>query len=175
MARAAAPFALRTGAVQALQAALSLAQAGDRPLTTATIATRHRLPRNALAKVLHRLVRAGLVRGTRGVGGGYRLARPAASISILELVRVFEPPPGTGASRAGRAGAAGRKPGPRRATTAGVVVPEDGPLGRLLGEVGGAACGALASVSLGRLATDGARPRRRPQRRRSPEAATAPR
>jgi Rrf2 family protein len=37
------------------------------------------------------LVRAGLAVGTRGIGGGYRLARPRSEITVLDVVSVFEP------------------------------------------------------------------------------------
>jgi Rrf2 family protein len=43
-----------------------------------------------LAKVLQRLTRAGLVRGTRGPRGGYRLTRPARQISLREVYEAVE-------------------------------------------------------------------------------------
>lgn len=43
-----------------------------------------------LAKVLHRLSRDGLVKGQPGPGGGYRLARPAGSIRLREIVTLVE-------------------------------------------------------------------------------------
>ena len=45
---------------------------------------------NHLSKVVMRLVRRGDVEAVRGKGGGIRLARPAAEISLLEIVREFE-------------------------------------------------------------------------------------
>jgi Rrf2 family protein len=36
------------------------------------------------------MVRAGLATGTRGIGGGYRLARPARKITVLDVMHVFE-------------------------------------------------------------------------------------
>jgi Rrf2 family protein len=44
------------------------------------------VPANYLSKILLVLNRAGLVEATRGTGGGYRLARPAAEISLQEIV-----------------------------------------------------------------------------------------
>jgi DNA-binding IscR family transcriptional regulator len=41
-------------------------------------------------------VRAGLAVGSRGVGGGYRLSRDAAAITVAEVLAPFEPPPARG-------------------------------------------------------------------------------
>ncbi len=43
-----------------------------------------------LAKVLGRLVRAGLVEGTRGPSGGYKLSAPPDDISLFEIYEVIE-------------------------------------------------------------------------------------
>ena len=77
----------------ALHAALQMALAPDEPVTVATVAGRFGFPRTALAKVFQQLVRAGLAQGTRGVGGGYRLARRAADITVLDVLAVFETKP----------------------------------------------------------------------------------
>jgi Rrf2 family protein len=42
--------------------------------------------------LIQRLVHAGVAIGTRGVAGGYRLARPAAEITLLDVVEIFEGP-----------------------------------------------------------------------------------
>ncbi len=77
----------------ALYAALEMAQAGETGhVTVAQVAHRYRIPGTALAKVFQRLVRSGLATGTRGVGGGYRLAKPPSEITVLDLLGVFEPP-----------------------------------------------------------------------------------
>ena len=46
----------------------------------------------ALAKVLQQLVRAGASIGSRGVGGGYRLARSPHELTVLDIIEAFEPP-----------------------------------------------------------------------------------
>jgi Rrf2 family protein len=76
----------------ALYAALEMARAGDEPVTVASVAKPHGIPETALAKVFQQLVRAGLAVGTRGIGGGYRLARPRAEITVLDVLSVFDPP-----------------------------------------------------------------------------------
>ena len=74
----------------ALLAALEMAEAGERPVTAADVARRHGAPEAVVAKVLQRLVRAGLAVGTRGSNGGYRLARSPSSVTVLDVLRVFE-------------------------------------------------------------------------------------
>ena len=74
----------------ALYAAAEMALAGELPITVAAVSARYRIPEGALAKVLQQLVRAGLASGTRGIGGGYRLARPASKITVLDIFNVFE-------------------------------------------------------------------------------------
>jgi FeS assembly SUF system regulator len=44
--------------------------------------------------LLKPLAQAGLVEGFRGANGGYRLARPAESISLVEIVEAMEGPLG---------------------------------------------------------------------------------
>jgi Rrf2 family protein len=48
--------------------------------------------RDHLSKVLQRLVRAGLVTSRRGARGGFSLARPAGSITLLDIWSALEGP-----------------------------------------------------------------------------------
>ncbi len=48
------------------------------------------VPRNYLSKVLLTLRNAGLLRSTRGAGGGYRLNKPADHIYLIDVVELFE-------------------------------------------------------------------------------------
>jgi Rrf2 family protein len=50
------------------------------------------VPEDFLAKILKTLVDHGIVRSTRGPHGGYRLARPAEAISVLEIIEAAEGP-----------------------------------------------------------------------------------
>lgn len=75
----------------ALRAAVWLAQAKDRPLTTATIAERAQIPKDYLAKILKLMGDAGLVRSMRGINGGCVLAKPAAEISLLDVINAVDP------------------------------------------------------------------------------------
>jgi Rrf2 family protein len=74
----------------ALYAAAEMARAAGSPTTVAGVAAKYGIPEGALAKVFQQLVRVGLATGTRGIGGGYRLARPASHITVLEIMHVFE-------------------------------------------------------------------------------------
>ena len=61
-----------------------------RQVTAAVLAQETRLPRATVAKLLKALAHAGIVSGARGAAGGYRLARPANSISISEVVAAID-------------------------------------------------------------------------------------
>ncbi|MCB2059976.1 MAG: SUF system Fe-S cluster assembly regulator [Novosphingobium sp.] len=50
------------------------------------------LPAPTVQKLVSRLTSAGLLRSSRGVGGGLRLARPAAAISLADIVEAVEGP-----------------------------------------------------------------------------------
>ncbi|MCL6472041.1 MAG: MtnX-like HAD-IB family phosphatase [Firmicutes bacterium] len=54
------------------------------------IAGSQKLPVSFAAKTLQALVRVGILISKRGVGGGFCLARPAAEISLLELVEAVD-------------------------------------------------------------------------------------
>jgi Rrf2 family protein len=59
-------------------------------LPAARLAEYHGVPAPYLAKHLQALSRAGLLRSESGPRGGYRLARDAASITLLDVVRAIE-------------------------------------------------------------------------------------
>ncbi|SIN59992.1 transcriptional regulator, BadM/Rrf2 family [Parasphingorhabdus marina DSM 22363] len=50
------------------------------------------VPLPTAKKLVSRLTAAGLIESTRGVGGGIRLARPPASISLADIVEAVEGP-----------------------------------------------------------------------------------
>ena len=54
------------------------------------IADRRLMPTPFVRRVVARLAAAGILRTVRGSGGGLRLARPAAAISLLDVVRAME-------------------------------------------------------------------------------------
>ena len=54
------------------------------------------VPASFLAQILARLVRAGIVDSTAGRHGGYALARPAAAISMLDVIHAVDGDPTSG-------------------------------------------------------------------------------
>lgn len=75
----------------ALRASVYLGSMYARPATAHQIADATQVPLSYLPKVLQQLVRARLVKGTRGLHGGYVLAKDPADISVLEVVNAIEP------------------------------------------------------------------------------------
>lgn len=71
----------------ALRVMAWLALSPDVLVPTVTLAEKTKVPLHYLAKVLQQLASQELVKGRRGVRGGYRLARPAREISLLQVVR----------------------------------------------------------------------------------------
>lgn len=63
---------------------------GDEPVPLSEIAATEDLPLAYLEHLVARLRRAGLVESRRGARGGYLLARPAAEISMAEVVEALE-------------------------------------------------------------------------------------
>ena len=69
-----------------------VAQHQEQIHTAADVTLATQLPAPTVAKVLTRLCREGLLSSIRGVKGGYRLARPSATISVGTIVSVFDGP-----------------------------------------------------------------------------------
>jgi Rrf2 family transcriptional regulator, cysteine metabolism repressor len=62
------------------------------PVALSAIADAENLPLAYLEHLVAKLRDAGLVASVRGAHGGYRLARPAADIEMLEVVQALEGP-----------------------------------------------------------------------------------
>lgn len=72
----------------------ALAAQPDAVLSAPELAELAGLEAPTVAKVLKPLAQAGLVEGFRGANGGYRLARAADTISLVEIVEAMEGPLG---------------------------------------------------------------------------------
>jgi rrf2 family protein (putative transcriptional regulator) len=62
----------------------------DKALPAARLAEFHGVPAAYLAKHLQALSRAGILESVQGPRGGYRLARPAAKITVLDVVEAID-------------------------------------------------------------------------------------
>ncbi|MFC3572112.1 RrF2 family transcriptional regulator [Streptomyces yaanensis] len=77
----------------AVRAALELAASRDDvPMKAEAIADAQDIPHKFLENILNDMRRGGLVLSRRGGQGGYRLARPAESISIADVIRAVDGP-----------------------------------------------------------------------------------
>lgn len=65
-------------------------QKREQPVTITEIAEAHRISRSHLTKIVQQLGAQGLLETTRGRGGGMRLLKPAAEISVGAVVRACE-------------------------------------------------------------------------------------
>jgi Rrf2 family protein len=75
----------------AIRTVLALARAADdERLSVRRVAADQSVPERFLSQVMRDLVRAGLVEGTVGRAGGYRIAKPSKEISLLEVVEAVE-------------------------------------------------------------------------------------
>ena len=74
----------------ALRVLMHLAARPDRLASIGEIARTYRISHNHLMKVVHDLRKEGFLDAVRGRSGGIRLARPAAEISVGDVVRHTE-------------------------------------------------------------------------------------
>jgi Rrf2 family protein len=73
-------------------AELAAAESQGRPVKGEHLAAAQGIPKQFLEHILADLRHAGLVRTRRGAEGGYALTRPAAQISVAEVLRAVEGP-----------------------------------------------------------------------------------
>ena len=71
---------------------LAAAEATREPVKGEQLALNQDIPKNFLENILTELRRAGVVRSRRSAEGGYQLARPAAQITVAEVMRAVEGP-----------------------------------------------------------------------------------
>lgn len=82
---------LNTKGRYAVMAMADLAKyAGGEALPLSAIAERQQISLAYLEQLFSKLRRAGLVESARGRSGGYRLGRPAASISVAEIMAAVD-------------------------------------------------------------------------------------
>ena len=75
----------------ALRVLVDLAEhQGDGYITLRETAERQEISEKYLESIVKDLVKGKVIEGLRGKGGGYRLARPADEISVLDILRFTE-------------------------------------------------------------------------------------
>src|SRR5574342_197046 len=74
----------------AIFAALELTARENQQLSVADIGQKYGVSSHHLAKVMHVMGRAGLVRSVRGAGGGYQFVGNARRTTLLDVVQLFE-------------------------------------------------------------------------------------
>lgn len=65
---------------------------GGGRMCAAELAAETGLPAPTVQKLVSRLSAAGLLRSVRGAGGGLQLARPAAAITLVDIIEAVEGP-----------------------------------------------------------------------------------
>ncbi len=77
----------------AVRATTELAvRAGQGPVKASTVAAAQDVPVKFLENILQALRHAGLVASTRGQHGGHTLARPAAEVTVADVIRAVDGP-----------------------------------------------------------------------------------
>ena len=76
----------------AVRAAAELAAAEPGPVKGERIADAQRIPLKFLENILSELKHAGIVASQRGAEGGYWLARPAAAVTLADVIRAVDGP-----------------------------------------------------------------------------------
>ena len=62
------------------------------PVTLAAVSERQKISLSYLEQLFGKLRRGGLVQSVRGPGGGYHLARPAAEVSVADIILAVDEP-----------------------------------------------------------------------------------
>jgi FeS assembly SUF system regulator len=65
---------------------------GGSRLNASQLAEETGLPLPTVQKLVSKLSHAGLLRSVRGAGGGFKLARPAAAVSLADVIEAIEGP-----------------------------------------------------------------------------------
>jgi Rrf2 family protein len=83
---------ISTASVIGLHVTLFLAKSPGQSIATKAVAEGLKVSASHLSKVLQRLAKAGIVRATRGPGGGHILSRPLSEIRLRDILEAIEGP-----------------------------------------------------------------------------------
>jgi Rrf2 family cysteine metabolism transcriptional repressor len=90
-------LSITTKSPYALKALTELGrQGGDSPVPIGELARQRGIPVQFLEQLFAVLRRAGVLKSQRGVKGGYSFGKPAAEITVLEIVELLDGPLGAG-------------------------------------------------------------------------------
>lgn len=115
----------------AIFAVLELTARENHQLSVGGIGKKYNVSNHHLAKVMHVMGRAGLVRAVRGAGGGYRFAANPRRTTLLDVVQLFE---GVGSGE--------------KDTDAADATPEGQALRAILNEIDATAWATLGSITI---------------------------
>lgn len=76
----------------AVRCILQLSRDPKTVMSVNEISEQMHIPKSFLAKILQRLVKAGIVVSNRGVKGGFQLARKPKDVSLLEVIEAIQGP-----------------------------------------------------------------------------------
>lgn len=76
----------------AIRCVLHLSKNPEKIASVDEIASAMSISKIFLAKIMQQLMKAGIVNSTRGVKGGFRLARKPTDINILEVIEAIQGP-----------------------------------------------------------------------------------
>ncbi|RCL91882.1 MAG: Rrf2 family transcriptional regulator [Microbacterium sp.] len=76
----------------AVRATIAIARAGEAVISADAVAEAQGIPGSFLEGILTSLRRAGIVTSRRGAAGGYRLALPATTVSVADVIRAVDGP-----------------------------------------------------------------------------------
>jgi FeS assembly SUF system regulator len=65
---------------------------GQAQINAGVLAEETGIPLPTVQKLVSKLASAGLLRSVRGAGGGFKLARPAAAVSLADIIEAIEGP-----------------------------------------------------------------------------------
>lgn len=84
---------LTRASMYALHAVVFMAaQKANRPIASHTIAKARKIPERFLLKVLKPLVSVQILTSIKGPNGGYRMAKPAGKVTLLQIIEAVDGP-----------------------------------------------------------------------------------
>ncbi len=74
----------------AIRAVLYLSEKSNKSISVTELHEKLDIPKTFLAKILQKLNRIGILESSRGVSGGFKLAKPPSKISLYDVVHAIQ-------------------------------------------------------------------------------------